>query len=456
MLHLKRPTDWAEIGDLEARRRKLDDLLYDFEDYTEVDGFDEGRFTEIQLTAKSFALDIIDIVKRLKIDGLPITPPPKQTSFPPLPPLPPLSTLTTMQTLSPPSTKAVNNSSHPPRRSSKARSPEVKPATSTQGQTVSRGSSSGKTKPRVTPPSDSSDPKIWRTSSATTISVDQLPPYSRQQQSAGPHEDDHRNMLAQRGTVEPPMPPPQVLENLRRGSSPDILGEYSTHIRPVDSPSSAIDIPAFPMPLTTAWVRDQAVPPAPFRPRAQPVREPMHREVIPENEAVTHDMISLDNTPSPIVSKLSQFSVEWETAKRSLPPHQQHGNWTAPAKGSAGSGISALSNVNSAVSPRSPLLPARKAETLSPPAFVVSALANNDDGLMLAGDGETVSDSIRSTDKFGAVSSKEDCSIGSKSSLYLMKGFCDGAQAFRQGSHWHGVKKLSGYVAVRTVRCASS
>jgi hypothetical protein len=29
-----------------------------------------------------------------------------------------------------------------------------------------------------------------------------------------------------------------------------------------------------------------------------------------------------------------------------------------------------------------------------------------------------------------------------------MKGFCVGAQAFRQGGHWAGVKRSAGYVAV--------
>jgi hypothetical protein len=55
-----------------------------------------------------------------------------------------------------------------------------------------------------------------------------------------------------------------------------------------------------------------------------------------------------------------------------------------------------------------------------------------------------------------SVSSREpDCSIGPKSSLYQMKGFCEGAQAFKQGGHLQGVKKVQGYVAVGNALSAS-
>lgn len=70
---------------------------------------------------------------------------------------------------------------------------------------------------------------------------------------------------------------------------------------------------------------------------------------------------------------------------------------------------------------------------------------------MAADDWRTViSDGPESRSRgLSSVSSREtDCSIGVKSSLYQMKGFCEGAQAFRQGGHMQGVKKTQGYVAV--------
>jgi hypothetical protein len=73
--------------DLDKKRRLLEDLLYDFEDYTEIGTFDEEKYVGVQAATKSFALDVINIIRRLKLE------PPKPlnlpSSFPPLPPLPP-------------------------------------------------------------------------------------------------------------------------------------------------------------------------------------------------------------------------------------------------------------------------------------------------------------------------------------------------------------------------------
>jgi hypothetical protein len=439
-----------ELGDLEGIRRKLDDLLYDFEDYMDVDGFDEERFTEIQSTAKSFALNVIDIIKRLKIDGLPITPPPRLTPFPPLPPLPPLSSLGALQPGSPPLAKTAINLPRPDRRRSKGRSPEVRSATPAQVQPILKETSSDMTKPRGASRLVSDHSKPWRTSSA--ISVDQLPPYSRQQQPAGSHEDEHNNILAEHGTVDAVIPEIDIVEELRRCSSPDILGEDRSHVRPVDSSSSrktsqpsAIDmISAFPMPLTTTWASSQHPASAPLRPHPQRVREPMHSNVIAANDIVTYDTMDSHNSLRPTVSK-SRAPTKREAENRLLPMHQKDGE-----RASVNTGISRPSNNSSITSPLKEkldgplLLPAGNAEVPLPQA------GHYHDGLMLAEDCETASMSIKSTAKFGAISSNTDCSLGSNSSLSLMKGFCDGAQSFRKGSHWHGVKKMSGYVAVRT------
>ena len=77
--------------EIEEKRRTLDGLVYDFEDYIEIDTFDEDRFTELQAAVKSLALHVLDIIKKLNLDGVPVNPPPTTVSvFPPLPPLPPL------------------------------------------------------------------------------------------------------------------------------------------------------------------------------------------------------------------------------------------------------------------------------------------------------------------------------------------------------------------------------
>ncbi|KAL1902483.1 hypothetical protein Sste5346_001464 [Sporothrix stenoceras] len=94
--------------DIERRRRELEDLLYDFEDYTEPRSFDAAKFAELQAATRSFALDVINHTKRLKLEapkrastaaqlaaivGVTSTPstagtPGGKSNFPPLPPLP--------------------------------------------------------------------------------------------------------------------------------------------------------------------------------------------------------------------------------------------------------------------------------------------------------------------------------------------------------------------------------
>ncbi|OAA66565.1 Src-domain containing protein [Niveomyces insectorum RCEF 264] len=121
--------------DIEKRRRRLEDLLYDFEDYTEPATFDADKFAELQAATRAFALDVLSHTKRLKLEapkrdstatqlaavvasgrgsggggrhhnddgyaegeeegngddnGGPTSPPTRSKTFPPLPPLPPM------------------------------------------------------------------------------------------------------------------------------------------------------------------------------------------------------------------------------------------------------------------------------------------------------------------------------------------------------------------------------
>ncbi|TQN64649.1 hypothetical protein CSHISOI_10544 [Colletotrichum shisoi] len=42
---------------------------------------------------------------------------------------------------------------------------------------------------------------------------------------------------------------------------------------------------------------------------------------------------------------------------------------------------------------------------------------------------------------------EEDCSIGPKSSFHQLKGFCEGAQSFRRGGYWDGLKQAMAHVS---------
>ncbi|KAI2617722.1 hypothetical protein GGS26DRAFT_576135 [Hypomontagnella submonticulosa] len=49
-------------------QRRLEDLLYDLDDFVHVDSFDPAKFAEVQASSKSFALTLMETIKRLHID----------------------------------------------------------------------------------------------------------------------------------------------------------------------------------------------------------------------------------------------------------------------------------------------------------------------------------------------------------------------------------------------------
>ncbi|RYP65330.1 hypothetical protein DL769_006345 [Monosporascus sp. CRB-8-3] len=49
------------------KQRTLEDLLYDLDDFVEIDTFDEDRFAEVQAASKALALNLLETIKRLRI-----------------------------------------------------------------------------------------------------------------------------------------------------------------------------------------------------------------------------------------------------------------------------------------------------------------------------------------------------------------------------------------------------
>ncbi|KAK4153824.1 hypothetical protein C8A00DRAFT_14998 [Chaetomidium leptoderma] len=76
----------VQQASIEKRRLQLEDLLWDFDDFTHPDEFDQSRYATLQAATKAFALDIVETARRLKFETS--TPPIPQGGFPPLPPLP--------------------------------------------------------------------------------------------------------------------------------------------------------------------------------------------------------------------------------------------------------------------------------------------------------------------------------------------------------------------------------
>ncbi|TGJ84481.1 hypothetical protein E0Z10_g4267 [Xylaria hypoxylon] len=60
-------------------RSELEDLLWDFDDYVEVDEFDADKFSGLQKSSRNAALKILDILKRMKL----LAPAPALLSYPP-------------------------------------------------------------------------------------------------------------------------------------------------------------------------------------------------------------------------------------------------------------------------------------------------------------------------------------------------------------------------------------
>jgi hypothetical protein len=98
-----RPASNSATGAIFQSRRQLEDLLYDIDDFIELNNFSAEKFSEVQAASKSYALSAIENIRRYRFeDGKPFTPPSPPTSvsssspsahtivFPPLPPLPPM------------------------------------------------------------------------------------------------------------------------------------------------------------------------------------------------------------------------------------------------------------------------------------------------------------------------------------------------------------------------------
>ncbi|KAI1760416.1 hypothetical protein GGR53DRAFT_509830 [Hypoxylon sp. FL1150] len=50
-------------------QRRLEDLLYDLDDFVEVDSFDARKFADVQAASKAFALTLMETIRRMHIEG---------------------------------------------------------------------------------------------------------------------------------------------------------------------------------------------------------------------------------------------------------------------------------------------------------------------------------------------------------------------------------------------------
>lgn len=377
--------------DLAEKRRALEELLYDFEDFIELDTFDPAKFTDIQAATRSFALVILDAIQRVKIDvKTPTTPVHK---FPPLPPLPPLP---------------------PQLAQSLSASPQIRPSPLRAGSHGAANISSFPAVPRQPKPSvsrsrargshGSSDSATVRRAHSIAESTDSDPASSRGFSGA---------VSSSRGDRRPP--------------SPGVLSDGMGKLRIVTSPEPL-------QPRTSDWVEEQTSVPKPRRP---------FRGSIPENSAVGDDAFS-DGT---FVSRIHRRGFDAVTPQSSV------FDPTSPSTTNRTSVYSDVPTYSSNVtSPKLPTIDVRmspSAGTKPDPALAIDFPSSGlfTDGLMLADEQAASETSTQHLRSISAMEKEEGCLIGPKSSFHQLKGFCDGAQTFRRGGYWHGIKQTMTWVS---------
>ncbi|OHE99506.1 hypothetical protein CORC01_05306 [Colletotrichum orchidophilum] len=374
----------ADNNDLAEKRKALEELLYDFEDYIEVDTFDLTKFVELQAATRSFALVVLDAIQRTKIDTK--TPPAPVHKFPPLPPLPP-SLASSIKSNPPP------RPAPPPRVASHgAASISLFPAVPRQPKPqVSRGNTRG---------------SYGSTDSTTTRLT-----HSRAEST----ESDPRSSRVVPGSI------PSNRDGRPRPLSPDALGDEMGRLRVV-TPQERVQ------PWTSDWVEEQTSVPKPRRPV---------RGSIPENTAVVGDAfcdgtfiargnrIGFDNsTPQSSVFDPISPSTTSRTSVYSDVPTQ-----------SSSVTSTKISTVDARMSPIAATRFEQALTTTFPPSGQFA------DGLMLASEQAVSETSTHRLRSISTLEKEEGCLIGPKSSFHQLKGFCDGALSFRRGGYWDGIKQ---------------
>lgn len=523
---------------IEEKRRRLEDLLYDFEDYAEPDTFEPERFTELQAATKSLAMDVIDVIKKMKLDT-PITPPyspPSPSKFPPLPPLPPLP-------LKSPSrigngARSPRPPTPPGRKGSRTATPLLAPLPPSATTSPDRTEQS-----TPVPPPDPSE-------AAFPASRVRLPPGRRDlaRLNTGSQRSLRSNGTAHSrassafsvGSLPPPAytadgeapPVPQITHHgtidrpeSRASSSlgihvPQAPQNSTHHTRqpslPTTDTSSIPEIPDFPVPQpqpqpqtgttrTTAWVSDQAGasnpryyghrPASRFEPHSLQAIQNLQQTTIPEDQAVTasmhpsrragHSFINFDTPLTPIISELGRFGVDSPPGGDSSPsagPNSPETTRSATlSHATSMSSIQTGSAYTRALNAggRTPITPGDNFQpkpSFSPITLPPAALEGPEAHSRLpdaavappqapgpaSEDWATrtvlsVSDraSTANLSSGGPQQPREaDTAIGPRSSLYLLHGFCSGAQQFRSSGHADGVRRVAGHVAGQSTAAA--
>lgn len=369
--------------DMVEAQRVLEDLLYDLDDFIELDNFDGDKFSKVQAASKAFARCAMETFKRLRLEETaPKSRPP--SAFPPLPPLPPLD---------PGRVSSLSNQEN---------GAVCSPTTSIHGKPLALNTRPLSTSTRS---SRSDGRPNHAASNASTAKMSQL--------SFGGHRVE--------ASLNDDAASPKTA--FRESSILDTLGAEFGRVKIVSQPSSPDrnDMQPFvaPIPRTMVWVDQHAI--------SSP------QETIPEDSVTSY------------VSPGKDFAKPKRRAIDSLTSTSSVFDTTSPTTTHATTAerTSVLSTASNPVTYHTALLatvPTSDTRTTSrgPPPF--TPLSSETQGLVRATTEPPRESGLIPANELNesvgqpeAGNRNENCSIGIDSTLYQLKGFCDGARTFRNG-----------------------
>ncbi|RBQ96826.1 hypothetical protein VDGD_09086 [Verticillium dahliae] len=447
-------------GEVKDKQRALDGMLYDFEDYIEVDSFDEAKFKELQAAAKSLALTIMEAVRGMVIE--PTKELPRPTVFPPLPPLP--RTARTGSQSSKTSTHPVRPATSVPSKESQQQSLWPNKQPSTKGARVRSGSAGESNAPIP------SSPEAWPRPPTSP----QAAPSPQADRDSGRFDfgvDPRTTQWAQQPLAPPPVPRSVPSQPMPHAIPPQHFGHAMVlPNRAQASPSPTLSSRASPpqvLPL-------QSIRSGPDYLRAEMERIRLTAEPMsPVERRLGVHLAHLSSSPEPLAASLGlgmghNYSDHGPT---SHPDRRMTGassdrlssnyDMTSPHTSNRGS---TLSSATSYMSPprhyshKSPAPALYEHDDIShSPSLTVASLQTRDARVPSLSERENKSILIEewassdrstipdTTSTIGNPSWKVvDLVIGPDSSFYERKGFCKGAKIFKESGPGDAVKKVGG------------
>lgn len=417
----------------------MEDLLYDFEDFAELDLFDQAKFTQLQTATKSLALDVLDFVRRRKLDATKVADAPTRL-FPPLPPLPPTSADKTRS--------GSVNTPRAPRNTDRLR----------KAVTMDTMLQLSMDKAKRLHGLKSGQSQVPLVASAAKASIPSL---------QGVVEVPSRNPISEAPTGTREQTPKTPKPSKRPIGNGDPLRNQPLAARRLEDEWAVL-------PRTSSLANQQAIVPRSPHPRSPNPRGPTPGDTFdayagissrpgqsrlttlpPENMKRPSPVLTFRSDTSraltgPRSSVFSAANSRATTTSDISPP-------VSPLGSPAGSPLLSIKGHAGALASGPPSPPEKawdvtKREPLIPMPPITLPLAAFDEGL----DSDSVLRSETSTSspissKLVAHPSQEDThrsKIGPRSSFYRLNGFCRGAESFRVDGHWRAVRRCVEYFEV--------